>query len=55
MIAFKMLLCHKRYLTYHDQIDQLFMELDSQLTTISTRKIRSIMGIPNNWKRLKTL
>lgn len=55
MIAFKMLLPTKRYQTYHNQIENLFNELDKQLSTISVRKIRGIMGIPNNWRRLKTL
>lgn len=55
MIAFKMLLPAKRYQTYHNQIENLFNELDKQLSTISVRKIRGIMGIPNNWRRLKTL
>lgn len=55
MIAFKMLLSNKRYQDYHKQIEDLFNRLDSQLSTISIKKIRGIMGIPNNWKRLKTL
>lgn len=55
MVAFKMLLPTKRYQTYHKQIESLFNELDNQLSTISTRKIRGIMGVPNNWRRLKTL
>lgn len=55
MIAFKMLLSDKRYQTYHQQIEHLFSELDSHLSTISVKKIRGIMGIPNNWRRLKTL
>ncbi len=55
MIAFKMLLSNKRYQTYHKQIDTLFNELEHQLSTISIRKIRGIMGIPNNWRRLQTL
>lgn len=55
MIAFKMLLSNKRYKDYHKQIEDLFNRLDSQLSTISIKKIRGIMGIPNNWKRLKTL
>lgn len=55
MIAFKILLPEKRYQTYHQQMEHLFSELDSHLTTISVKKIRGIMGIPNNWRRLKTL
>ena len=55
MVAFKMLLTNKRYADYIDQLETLFKELSLQLSTISIRKIRGIMGIPNNWKRLKTL
>lgn len=55
MVAFKMLLSKKRYQTYQKQIENLFNELDSQLSTIPIRKIRGIMGIPNNWRRLYTL
>ena len=55
MVAFKMILTDKRYQAYHQQMEHLFSELDSHLSTISVKKIRGIMGIPNNWKRLKTL
>ena len=55
MVAFKMLLSSKRYESYHNQIDRLLSDLESQLTTISVRKIRGIMGLPNNWRRLKNL
>ena len=55
MVAFKMLLSNKRYQTYHSQIDTLFNELGSQLATISVRKINGLMGLPNNWRRLKNL
>ena len=55
MVAFKMLLSTQRYQTYHKQIESLFNELSNQLSTISTKKIRGKMGIPNNWRRLKTL
>lgn len=55
MIAFKLLLSNKRYLLYHNQIENLFNELDSKLSTISIKKIRGIMGFPNNWRRLKSL
>ena len=55
MDAFKMLLTNKRYADYIDQLETLFKELSLQLSTISIRKTRGIMGIPNNWKRLKTL
>lgn len=46
---------NKRYQDYHKQIENLFNKLDSQLSTISIKKIRGIMGIPNNWRCLKTL
>lgn len=55
MIAFKILLSDKRYQVYHRQIEYLFNQLDCQLLSISIRKIRGIMGFPNNWKHLKTL
>lgn len=55
IVAFKMLLSNNRYQTYHAQLQNLFNELDHQLSTISIRKIRGIMGIPNNWRRLKKL
>ena len=55
MVAFKMLLSTQRYQTYHKQIESLFNELSSQLSTISIKKIRGKMGIPDNWRRLKTL
>lgn len=55
MVALKMLLPNNRYQTYHEQLENLFNELDSRLFTIHIKKIRGIMGIPNNWRRLKTL
>lgn len=55
MVAFKMLLSTQRYQTYHRQIESLFNELSNQLSTIPIKKIRGKMGIPNNWRRLKTL
>lgn len=55
MVAFKMLLSSKRYNCYFEQINSLLDELSSKLSTIPIRKIRSIMGLPNNWRRLKTL
>ena len=48
-------------LSYHEgmsikfSIVYLFDELSKDLSTIPIRKIRNIMGIPNNWRRLKTL
>lgn len=55
MIAFKLLLSRDRYMRYHNQIENLFDELETQLKTISVKKIRNLMGMPNNWRRLKTL
>lgn len=55
MIAFKMLLPAKHYQAFHEQLQALFHELNNHLTTISLKKIRHIMGVPNNWNRLKTL
>ena len=55
MVAFKMLLSDKRYVSYHNQFEKLIDELSSKLTTISVSKIRNIMGLPNNWKHLKAL
>lgn len=37
MVAFKMLLSTQRYQTYHKQIESLFNELSSQLSTISIK------------------
>ena len=55
MVALKILFPNNRYQTYHEQLENLFNELDSRLSTIHIKKIRGIMGIPNNWRRLKTL
>ena len=55
MVAFKMLLSTKRYLAYHKQLEQLFDELTVNIRTIPMSKIRNLMGLPNNWKRLKNL
>lgn len=55
MVAFKMLLSNKHYQTYQNELEKLFDVLDAQLTTITIRKIRGIMGLPNNWSRLRTL
>lgn len=55
MITFKMLLPTGRYNEYHSQIENLFQELSSQLFSIPLRQIRGIMGVPSNWRRLKSL
>lgn len=55
MVAFKMVLSKKQYIIFLNQIEKLFDELSTKLTTISIKKIRNMMGIPNNWRQLKTL
>lgn len=55
MIAFKMVLSEKKYTAFQNQIEESFNELSSKLIIIPINKIRSMMGFPNNWKRLKTL
>ena len=55
MVAFKILLNDKRFSEYITQIEALLNELSSQLSTISLKTIRNIMGVPSNWKKLKTL
>lgn len=55
MVAFKMVLNKKRYTDYINQMETLFDELSIKLSSIPIKKIRNIMGIPGNWRRLKTL
>lgn len=55
MAAFKMLLNNKRYTAYQSQIEGLFDELSRRLTTIPAGRIRNMMGMPNNWRRLGSL
>lgn len=55
MVCFKMLLSNKRYITYQNQFDDLMNKLSSELKTIPFSKIRSIMGLPNNWRHLSSL
>ncbi len=55
MVAFKMLLSNKRYVEYNEKMEQLFDELSNNLHTITIGKIRSFMGIPSNWKKLKQI
>ena len=55
MAAFKMLLNNKRYTAYQSQIEGLFDELSRCLTTIPASRIRNMMGMPNNWRRLGSL
>lgn len=55
MIAFKLLLSNAEYKKYHQDVEKLFQQLSAQLHSISIKKIRGIMGLPNNWKRLAIL
>lgn len=55
MIAFKMILSEKRYADYQSELEQLLNELSINLKSIPIKKIRNIMGLPRNWKKLKTL
>lgn len=55
MVSFKMLLPNTRYQMYQNQMEKLFDELSCNLSSISVKQIRVMMGIPNNWKRLRTL
>ena len=55
LVALKMLLPDSRYQIYHRQIEGLFDELTSNLSTINVKKIKRIMGMHKNWKRLKKI
>lgn len=55
MTIFKILLPRNRYYNYHDQLDILLKGLNSQLKVIPPKTIRNMMGIPENWRRLKGL
>ena len=55
MITFKRLLPKQDFANYYMELNELFDDLDHQIHTISTNKIRNIMGFPNNWRRLITL
>ena len=55
MIALKLLLPKQRYFSFHRQIENLFDDLSQELSSISINKIRNAMGMPGNWRRLKTL
>lgn len=55
MIAFKVILSPYKYAQYQKEFEILLNELSGQLSTVSPQKIRAMMGLPNNWKRLKTL
>lgn len=55
VVAFKFLLTAREYSEYQNKLDILFEELKSQLTTISIKKIRDIMDMPSNWKKIEML
>lgn len=44
-----------KYLEYFNSFEILFTDLISKLSTVSPSKIKNIMGLPNNWRRLKGL
>lgn len=55
MVAFKMILSKERYIQFQNQFEEIFNELSAELETIPIKKIREIMGLPNNWRKLKKL
>ena len=55
MTIFKILLPKNRYCNYHGQLDTLLKELNSRLNVIPPKAIRSMMGMPVNWRRLNGL
>lgn len=55
MVTFKLLLSDIEYKEYHLKIEKLLNELSLQLKSIPLKKIRGIMGLPNNWRRLQNL
>lgn len=55
IIAFKMLLSNKDFTDYISKFEILYSHTSSQIKSISMNKIRGIMGLPNNWRRLKSL
>ena len=44
MVALKILLPNNRYQTYHEQLENLFNELDSRLSTIHIKKAVVLWG-----------
>lgn len=55
MVALKMTLSNKRYISFQNEVEKLLNDLSSKLTTIPIKKIREYMGFPNNWKNLGKL
>lgn len=55
MIAFKLLLSRNEYEVYQNKFERLFTDLVSSISTIPVHSIRNKMGLPNNWRRLKSL
>ena len=55
MTVFKLLLPADRYSEYQNRLESLIIHLGTQLTVISWKSIRNMMGMPNNWRRLDTL
>lgn len=55
MVTFKKLLPKRDYESFHNAFANLFYDMSQQLHTISSSKIRTEMGLPQNWRRLKTL
>lgn len=55
MVTFKVLLSKREYATYISSFCSLFGCLTNQLHTIPPSKIRNIMGLPQNWRKLKSL
>lgn len=55
MVTFKLLLSDIEYKEYHKKIEVIINELSSQLKSIPLKKIRGIMGLPANWRKLQNL
>ena len=55
MVTFKLLLSDIEYKEYHQKIEVIINELSSQLKSIPLKKIRGIMGLPANWRKLQNL
>lgn len=55
MTVFKILLPKSRFRLYQEQLEGLQRQLDVHLKVISSKKIRYMMGMPSNWKKLKVL
>lgn len=51
-IILKILLTEKDFNSYQRQLESLFNDLKSRLTTVKLGKIYKVMGFPKNWKAL---